>query len=243
MGIPKIQFLGAAGTVTGSRFLLTCGETKVMVDAGMFQGLKELRLKNWNPLPIDPAEISAVVLTHAHLDHCGYIPKLVKDGFKGKVYLTEFTGKLAEGATATDLVLTVTEMLRKKGVVGKFVEFYGEGVSAVPLANRATIGNMSPEYGSTAAIFPIDDETLRYLLRTGRKPEHVRLVERYIRIAPPDSPQARFTFIECLSNIRDVEGRPKQMTSKDPGFIPDPDASTPWPGQLQVDYVRAYSRG
>lgn len=96
MGTPKIQFLGAAGTVTGSRFLLTCDNTKVMVDAGMFQGLKELRLKNWNPLPIDPAEIDAVILTHAHLDHCGYIPKLVKDGFEGKIYLTEFTGKLAE---------------------------------------------------------------------------------------------------------------------------------------------------
>ena len=71
-------------------------DLKVMVDAGLFQGLKELRLKNWNPLPIDPAEIDAVVLTHAHLDHCGYIPKLVKDGFKGKIHLTEYTGKLAE---------------------------------------------------------------------------------------------------------------------------------------------------
>lgn len=96
MGTPKIQFLGAAGTVTGSRFLLSCDNTKVMIDAGLFQGLKELRLKNWNPLPIDPAEIDAVVLTHAHLDHCGYIPKLVKDGFKGKIHLTEYTGKLAE---------------------------------------------------------------------------------------------------------------------------------------------------
>lgn len=96
MGTPKIQFLGAAGTVTGSRFLLTCDDTKVMIDAGLFQGLKKLRLKNWNPLPIDPAELSAVVLTHAHLDHCGYIPKLVKDGFEGKIFLTEYTGKLAE---------------------------------------------------------------------------------------------------------------------------------------------------
>lgn len=96
MGTPKIQFLGAAGTVTGSRFLLTCDDTMVMVDAGLFQGLKELRLKNWNPLPIDPSQIDAVVLTHAHLDHCGYIPKLVKDGFAGKIHLTEFTGKLAE---------------------------------------------------------------------------------------------------------------------------------------------------
>ena len=96
VGAPSIQFLGAAGTVTGSRFLLTCGNVKVMVDCGMFQGLKELRLKNWNPLPIDPAEVDAVLLTHAHLDHCGYLPKLVKDGFRGKIYTTEFTAKLAE---------------------------------------------------------------------------------------------------------------------------------------------------
>jgi aconitate hydratase len=90
-------------------------------------------------------------------------------------------GELHEGATATDLVLTVTEMLRRHGVVGKFVEFYGEGVGRVPLANRATIGNMSPEYGSTAAIFPIDDETLRYLEFTGRPPELTRLVEAYAK--------------------------------------------------------------
>lgn len=96
MQTPKIQFLGAAGTVTGSRFLLSQGKTKVMVDCGLFQGLKQLRLKNWNPLPIDPAEVDAVILTHAHLDHCGYIPKLVRDGFRGKVYATKYTEKLAD---------------------------------------------------------------------------------------------------------------------------------------------------
>ncbi len=80
----------------------------------------------------------------------------------------ELNGKLAEGATATDLVLTVTEMLRKKGVVGKFVEFFGDGLDGLPLADRATIGNMSPEFGSTCAVFPIDDETLRYLELSGR---------------------------------------------------------------------------
>src|SRR5262249_5904876 len=91
------------------------------------------------------------------------------------------TGKLAEGATATDLVLTVTEMLRKKGVVGKFVEFYGPGVATLPLADRATIGNMAPEYGATCGIFPVDKETLRYLEFTGRPPEQVALVEAYCK--------------------------------------------------------------
>ncbi|MGA3151471.1 MAG: aconitate hydratase [Streptosporangiaceae bacterium] len=91
------------------------------------------------------------------------------------------TGELPAGATATDLVLTITELLRKHGVVGKFVEFHGEGVAAVPVANRATIGNMSPEFGSTCAIFPIDAETLTYLRLTGRKPERVALVEAYAR--------------------------------------------------------------
>ena len=100
------------------------------------------------------------------------IPRVV--GFK-------LTGQLPDGATATDLVLTITEMLRKHGVVGKFVEFYGKGVSAVPLANRATIGNMSPEFGSTAAMFPIDGETIRYLQLTGRSPEQVALVEAYAK--------------------------------------------------------------
>ncbi len=100
------------------------------------------------------------------------IPDVV--GFK-------LTGELPEGSTATDLVLTVTELLRKTGVVGKFVEFYGAGVAKVALYNRATIGNMSPEYGSTCAIFPIDDETLRYLRFTGRSEDHVKLVEAYAK--------------------------------------------------------------
>jgi len=101
------------------------------------------------------------------------IPKVV--GFK-------LTGAIPTGVTATDVVLTITQMLRKHGVVGKFVEFYGEGVAEVPLANRATIGNMSPEFGSTAAMFPIDDVTLEYLRLTGRSEEQVRLVEAYSKL-------------------------------------------------------------
>ena len=101
------------------------------------------------------------------------IPKVV--GFK-------LNGQLPVGTTATDLVLTITQMLRKHGVVGKFVEFYGPGVSALPMANRATIGNMSPEYGSTCAIFPIDEETIKYLKFTGRNNEQIELVEKYAKV-------------------------------------------------------------
>ena len=100
------------------------------------------------------------------------IPRVV--GFK-------LTGQLLPGTTATDMALTITEILRKAGVVGKFVEFFGPGVVSVPMANRTTIGNMSPEYGSTCAIFPIDDETLRYLRLTGRSDDHVALVEKYAK--------------------------------------------------------------
>ncbi|MEY3676904.1 MAG: hypothetical protein RL351_131 [Actinomycetota bacterium] len=100
------------------------------------------------------------------------IPKVV--GFK-------LTGQISTGVTATDVVLTITEMLRKHGVVGKFVEFYGAGVTSVPLANRATIGNMSPEFGSTAAMFPIDEVTLDYLRVTGRPQEQIDLVEAYAK--------------------------------------------------------------
>jgi aconitate hydratase len=116
------------------------------------------------------------------------VPQVV--GFK-------LTGKLREGATATDLVLTVTELLRKLGVVGKFVEFYGSGVSELSLADRATIGNMAPEYGATCGIFPIDAETLHYLRLTGRSSEQIKLVEAYSKeqgwFYTADSAEAEYT--------------------------------------------------
>ncbi|MFO7262309.1 MAG: aconitase family protein, partial [bacterium] len=116
------------------------------------------------------------------------IPQVV--GFK-------LYGELPEGATATDLVLTVTQMLRQKGVVGKFVEFYGPGVASLSVADRATIGNMSPEYGATIAIFPVDDATLRYLRLTGRSEERIALVEAYMKeqglFHTADSPEPEFS--------------------------------------------------
>ncbi|MGW2153420.1 aconitate hydratase AcnA [Nonomuraea sp. NPDC001699] len=135
------------------------------------------------------------------------IPRVV--GFK-------LSGKLPAGATATDLVLTITEILRKHGVVGKFVEFYGEGVSSVPLADRATIGNMSPEFGSTCAIFPIDGQTIDYLRLTGRSEEQVALVEEYAKAQglwlDPQGPEPVFSeYIELdLSTVVPSIAGPKR---------------------------------
>jgi aconitate hydratase len=167
------------------------------------------------------------------------IPKVV--GFK-------LTGELPSGATATDLVLTITELLRRHGVVGKFVEFHGEGVARVPVANRATIGNMSPEFGSTCAIFPIDEETLTYLRLTGRPAERVSLVEAYAKeqglwhdpaasagtrysqqlqldlssvvpsLAGPKRPQDRVALINAKQSFRDALGAYAHMPGLDNGI-------------------------
>src|SRR5437667_8956258 len=160
-----------------------------------------------------------------------------------KVLGFRLTGELPDGATATDLVLTITEMLRRRGVVGKFVEFHGDGVSAVPVANRATIGNMSPEFGSTCAIFPIDEETLTYLRLTGRPADRVALVEAYAReqglwhdpgrhtryseelsldlstvvpsLAGPKRPQDRVALADAKTAFRDALGSYVQLDRLD----------------------------
>ncbi len=141
------------------------------------------------------------------------IPQVI--GFK-------LLGELPEGATATDLVLTVTQMLRKKGVVGKFVEFYGAGLANLPLADRATISNMSPEMGSTCAIFPVDEESLRYLRFSGRSDEQVALVEAYMKeqglFHTPDSPEAEYTdTLELdLSTVEPSLAGPKRPQDRVP---------------------------
>ena len=181
------------------------------------------------------------------------IPKVV--GFR-------LTGELPSGATATDLVLTITELLRRHGVVGKFVEFHGEGVAAVPVANRATIGNMSPEFGSTCAIFPIDDETLIYLRLTGRPAEQVSLVEAYAKeqglwhepasesgtrysqqleldlstvvpsLAGPKRPQDRVALTDAKHTFRDALGAYVHAPSLDNGIAGTFPASDPVSGGL-----------
>ena len=132
------------------------------------------------------------------------------------------TGKLKEGSTATDLVLTVTEMLRKTGVVGKFVEFFGEGLSELPLADRATIANMAPEYGATCGIFPVDAETLRYLRMTGRSDEQIALVEAYAKeqglFHTKDSPHATYSeVVELdLSSVEPSVAGPRRPQDRVP---------------------------
>ncbi len=127
----------------------------------------------------------------------------------------KLTGQLREGVTATDLTLTVTQMLRKHGVVGKFVEFYGDGLSSMSLPDRATIANMSPEYGATMGFFPMDEEAMRYMLRTGRDPEHVELVERYMkeqglfRTANMPDPEFSSTLELDLSTVETSLAGPK----------------------------------
>ena len=153
------------------------------------------------------------------------MPKVV--GFK-------LSGELPEGSTATDLVLTVTELLRRHGVVGKFVEFYGPGVGNVPVENRATIGNMSPEYGSTCAIFPIDGETLRYLEFTGRPPELVALVEAYAKEQgmwhdPEAEPRYTETVELDLGTVVPSLAGPRRPRTGSPSPTPAAASGPPWP--------------
>ena len=140
------------------------------------------------------------------------------------------TGKLKEGTTATDLVLTITEALRKLGVVGKFVEFYGPGIAELPLADRATIANMAPEYGATCGIFPVDEETLRYLRLTGRSEEHIALVEAYCRAQglfhTADAPEAEYsaTISLDLATVAPSVAGPKRP--QDRVLLPEVGASS-----------------
>src|SRR5439155_1147118 len=115
-----------------------------------------------------PAKINPLIPAELVIDHSVQVDAFASRGAFERNVGFKLTGSLPEGATATDLVLTVTEILRKTGVVGKFVEYFGEGVTALPLADRATIGNMSPEYGATCGFFPVDQVTLDYLRLTGR---------------------------------------------------------------------------
>ncbi|MGP1256080.1 MAG: aconitate hydratase AcnA [Kiloniellales bacterium] len=161
----------------------------------------------------------------------------------------KLTGELKEGTTATDLVLTVTEMLRKKGVVGKFVEFYGDGLKHLTLADRATLGNMSPEFGSTCAIFPVDQETLRYLEFTGRDPERVALVEAYAKAQgmwlDASTPEPVFTdSLELdLSTVEPSLAGPKRPQDRVPLSTAAPAFASHLKQELSADAAAAADKG
>lgn len=210
--------MGAAGTVTGSRFLVEHDGVRVLVDCGLFQGLKELRLRNWKPLPVEPSSIDAVVLSHAHLDHCGYLPRLVKDGFRGKVYATRYTAKLAEVIMLDSARIQMEDaaFAAKKGfskhnppealyneddarkAVSKFVEIeYGEQ-AAVAAGFSATLNNAGHILGAATITLEVGGKRMLFSGDLGRN-EHPLL-------APPEPvPGGHFDAIITESTYGDRE--------------------------------------
>ncbi len=161
MTAPTVRFLGAAGTVTGSRFLVETDTSRVLVDCGMFQGLKELRLRNWAGFPVDPATIDAVVITHAHLDHVGYVPALVQQGFSGPIFATQSTMRLC------DTVLRDSGRIQEADAERANRRGYTKHRPALPLytedhAIEAMRQFVATDYGSEIDIADGVTMTLRY---------------------------------------------------------------------------------
>jgi metallo-beta-lactamase family protein len=155
---PVLTFLGATGTVTGSRFLLDAPGGRVLVDCGLYQGLKELRLRNWAPFPVEPSSIDAVVLTHAHVDHCGYLPALARDGFRGAVHCTERTAELAS------IVLPDSGHLQEEEAAYANRRGYSKHAPALPLSTehdaRVVLAQLAPTPFATPVALPGDIEVV-----------------------------------------------------------------------------------
>mgnify|MGYP001617412505 CR=1 FL=1 len=149
----KVKFLGGAGSVTGSRYLVTAGDFPFLFDCGLFQGLKELRLRNWDPFPMDPLKIKAVVISHAHIDHCGYLPRLGKDGFSGPIYCTTATAELLE------IMLMDSAKLQEEEVDFAVKKGYSKHANPRPLYTQDDARRVFPlvkqsEYGQSVKIGP-----------------------------------------------------------------------------------------
>ena len=224
----SLTFLGATRTVTGSRFLVSTGASTVLIDAGLFQGDSDERQLNWKPFPVDPATIDAIVLTHAHLDHCGYLPLLVKRGFRGKIYATHYTAKLAE--------VTMRDSGRIQEEDAKFAQRkgYSSHKPALPLYTEEdavqAVRRFAPvEFG--AAIDLTSDVTVilhpsghilgssfvdltaagKRLLFTGDMGRH----DHPLLVAPGDIPQGQFDAIVTESTYGDREHAPTTANFQD----------------------------
>jgi metallo-beta-lactamase family protein len=211
-----LQFLGATQTVTGSRFLISTGENQVLIDAGLFQGTKEIKELNWKPFPVEPSSIEAVVLTHAHLDHCGYLPLLVKQGFSGPIYVTEYTQQLAEVVLRDSARIQVEDakFATKKGYSSHkpALALYDEGDALKAIGQMEVVEFRKPVKAATditvtfhpsghilGASFVTVDAADKSLLFSGDlgRPQHPILT-------PPDPiPSGPFDAILCESTYGD----------------------------------------
>src|SRR4051812_25325932 len=172
----SLTFLGAAGTVTGSKHLLEVDGRRILVDCGLFQGIKELRLRNWAPLPVDPASIDAVILTHAHLDHCGYLPRLVSAGFRGRIFCTPATKELCS------LVLPDSAHIQEEDAREANRHGFTKHAPALPLytsadAARALTQLQPVGYDRPVPIFDLRGQTR---VRPGSDPDAPRSQEKSI---------------------------------------------------------------
>lgn len=216
---PRLHFFGATGTVTGSRFLLETTHARVLIDCGLFQGLKPLRLRNWGPFPVDPATIDAVVLTHAHLDHSGYLPALARNGFRGPVYATAGTQALA------GIVLPDSAYLQEEDAEYANRRGFSKHTPALPLYNRADAERVLAQFrgvaffeatevtpgiratflpaghilGSAMVLLTVDGPRPRTILASGDlgRPHHPILTP------PADPPAADYILVESTYGDRD----------------------------------------
>lgn len=211
----ELSFLGAAGTVTGSRYVITVGKKNILVDCGLFQGLKRLRLKNWEPFPIEPDQIDAVVLTHAHLDHSGYLPRLIKDGFKGPIYATPATialckillmdsGKLAEEEarylnrhkkTRHQPALALYTQVEAQNTFEYFQPVHFESETALSEDISFSFSYAGHILGAASVLFKINDQTLFFTGDLGRSSNPI--------LRPPSPPpKADFIVTESTYGLR-----------------------------------------
>jgi metallo-beta-lactamase family protein len=205
---PVLQFLGATGTVTGSRFLVETARARVLVDCGLFQGVKQLRLRNWEPFPVDPASLDAVLLTHAHVDHCGYLPALVRGGLRAPIFATRATGELCR------IVLPDSAKIQEEDAAFANRKGFSKHRPAQPLYTRANADAALARF--RVVPFEIATEVAEGVRATFRPAGHI-LGSATITLEVGDAPATRIAFSGDL-------GRPNHPILNPPAPLPGADA-------------------